>query len=159
MNEFSEDGPRVVTVAEQSTAVVRGSGVAMADLRDFFDRAFGALGQTVAGQQGLVVGPAFARYTRPPGETVDLEVGFPVARRVDPSGDVAPGTLPGGRAVRLVHRGGYDGLGAAWAGLVAWADEERLTRGPVLWEVYLTGPTPDGDPSAMRTELNWLLAG
>lgn len=154
-----DDAPRVVDVTEQPTAVVRGSGVAMTDLRSFFDRAFGVLGPSVAVQPDLVVGPAFALYGRPPGETVDLEVGFPVSRPVEPSADVAPGTLPGGRAARLVHVGGYDALGASWERLVTWADEQGLARAPALWESYLTLPTPDGEPDALRTELSWLLEG
>jgi effector-binding domain-containing protein len=154
-----DDAPRIVTVAEQPAAVVRGDGIPMADLPGFFDRAFGALGSTVAGQPGLVTGPPFARYDRPPTESADLEAGFPVSRPVEPSGAVAPSTLPGGRAVRLVHRGGYEELGTSWERLVTWAEEQGLTRAPVMWEVYLTEPTPDADPSTMRTELNWLLEG
>ena len=44
---------QLVRVTEQQTAVVRGA-VPMADLREFFDRAFGTLGASVASQPDLV---------------------------------------------------------------------------------------------------------
>lgn len=152
-----DEDPVVIDVAEQPAAVVRGV-VRPEELRDFFDRAFGELGSRVAAREGLVAGPAFAAYARPPGETVELAVGFPVTGPVEAAGDVVAGALPGGRVVRLVHRGGYDELGASWERLAAWADARGLRRADALWEVYLTEPTPDGDPADMRTELSWLLA-
>jgi hypothetical protein len=155
MNEPEAETPQVVEVDEQPTAVVRGSDVPMTELTDFFDRAFGALGGTV--RPGAIVGPAFARYARPPSDTADLEAGFPVSAPVEPAGDVAASALPGGRVARLVHRGSYEALGSSWARLLAWAEEQGLTHTGVFWEVYLTEPTPDADPDAMRTELNLLL--
>jgi effector-binding domain-containing protein len=157
MSEHEAETPQVVEVDEQPTAVVRGSDVPMTELTDFFDRAFGALGGTVAVRPGAVVGPAFARYARPPSDTADLEAGFPVSAPVEPDGDVLPSALPGGRVARLVHHGSYDELGSSWARLMTWAEEQGLTHTGVFWEVYLTEPTPDGDPDAMRTELNLLL--
>ena len=41
--------------------------------------------------------------------------------------------------------------------LAAWMGEQGLTPGPVLWEVYVTEPSPDMDPADLRSELNWLL--
>lgn len=156
MTEAADDAPSVVDVTERHTAVVR-EIIPVNELRQFFDRAFGALGARLGAEEDLVAGPAFARYAGPPEETAELEVGFPVARPVPPAGEVVPGSLPGGRVVRLVHRGEYDQLGAAWERVVEWADAHGLTRAEVLWEVYLTEPTPNGDPAAMLTELNWLL--
>ena len=60
----------------------------------------------------------------------------------------------GGRVARTVHAGGYDGLGEAWGSLIGWAAEQGLAPTGEMWEVYLTEPTPDGDPADNRTELN-----
>jgi effector-binding domain-containing protein len=56
---------------------------------------------------------------------------------------------------RLVHAGGYDQLGEAWGRLGAWIAGQGLTPGADLWEVYVTGPSPDTDPADLRTELFW----
>ena len=60
---------------------------------------------------------------------------------------------------RLVHLGSYDRLVASWERLGSWMGEHGLTPGPVLWEVYVTEPSPDMDPADLRSELNWSLGG
>jgi effector-binding domain-containing protein len=148
--------PVVVEVAETPTAVVRGV-VPFAELAGFFDRSFRDLGETLGRQRVTPAGPAFGLYHGPPDGTVDLEVGFPVASAVEPDGDVVTGALPGGRVARVVHAGGFEGLGEAWGRLEGWIRGQGLTPGGVLWEVYVTEPSPDMDPADLRTELNWTL--
>ncbi len=153
MDAPSEPRPELVDLPSVPTAVVA-AVIAPDELVAFFDRSYGQIA-TVAAEQGIELGgAAFARYNGPPGERIDLEVGFPVERPVEGSGEVRAGTLPAGRVARVVHRGGFDGLGAAWAGLETWMGEQGLVPGPVLWEVYLTEPSPDMDPADLRTELN-----
>ena len=53
----------------------------------------------------------------------------------------------------MVHEGGYDSLGESWGRLQDWVARQGLQTAGDLWEVYLTEPTPDGDPAANRTAL------
>jgi effector-binding domain-containing protein len=148
--------PELVDAPAATTAVITGV-VEVADLAGFYDRSFSQLA-TVLGQQGVaVVGPAFGLYHGPPSETADLEVGFATDRSVEPEGEVRAGSLPGGRVARTVHHGSYDELGASWERLGSWIAARDLTPGAVLWEVYVTEPSPDMDPADLRTELNWSL--
>lgn len=149
--------PGVVDLPAATTAVIGGT-IPMSELAAFFDRAFSTLAAVVGEQQIAIVGPAFAYYLAPPTDTAELEVGFPTDRPVEPSGDVRPSSLPEGRVARVVHHGGYDGLGAAWAGLGAWAGEHGHAPGAGFWEVYVTEPSPDMDPADLRTELYLPLA-
>ena len=146
--------PQVVAVPKRTTAVVTGD-VPVSELPAFFDRAFGLLGQVIGAQQVAVDGPAFALYRRPPEETADLEVGFVTSDPVESAGEVTPSSLPGGRVARLVHHGAYDELGSAWEQLRSWIAAQGLTPAPVMWEFYVTEPSPDMDPADLRTELNW----
>lgn len=146
--------PELVTVEPTTTAVVRGT-IAAAEVTDFFDRSFSVLGEAIAAQGVAPTGPAFARYRGIPDETMDLEVGFPTDRAVEPDGSVEPGELPAGQLARLVHAGGFDGLGGAWQRLGAWIAEQGLTPDEAYWEVYLTEPSPEMDPAELRTEANW----
>ncbi len=138
---------------EQTTAVVTGV-VRLEELRDFFDRSFGALAQVLADQDVAPRSAAFALYRGAPSDVVELEVGFVTDRAVEPSGDVQVGSLPAGRIARAVHAGSFDGLGDAWGALMAQVASEGLTPGSTMWEVYLTEPSPDMDPAELRTELN-----
>jgi len=149
--------PEVVEVEPVTVAVIHGE-VAMAEMRDFFDRSFTLLAEVVGTDGAAITGAAFALYHRPLTESADLTVGFPTDRPVSPRDGVEVGELPGGRVARVVHAGGFDGLGAAWEGLVAWAEARGHTLGPDFWEVYLTEPSPDMDPADLRTQLNWTIA-
>jgi effector-binding domain-containing protein len=154
MNDSRSTEPQVVDVPTTLTAVIPGV-VPMDQIADFSDRSFTALPSIIGEQGASITGPAFARYYGPPSATADLEVGFPTDREVRPQGDVRAGSLPGGRVARLVHHGGYDGLGSAWQRLGEWIAAQGLTPADVLWEVYVTEPTPEMDPADLRTELYW----
>ncbi len=146
--------PELLTVEPVTTAVVKGT-ISPKEVRDFFDRSFSVLGEAIRSQGVSITGPAFGLYHGIPDETMDLEVGFPTDRPIEPAGSAEAGELPGGRVVRLVHSGSYDGLGEAWQRLGRWIAEQGLTPGEPFWEVYVTEPHPDMDPAELRTELNW----
>jgi effector-binding domain-containing protein len=146
--------PELVTVEPTTAAVVRGT-VAAEEITDFFDRSFSVLGEAIAAQGVSPTGPAFGLYRGIPDETVDVAVGFPTDRPIEPDGAAEAGELPGGRVARVVYAGGFDGLGEAWQRLGAWIADQGLTPSETYWEVYLTEPNPEMDPADLRTELNW----
>ena len=150
----SDAEPALVDLPATPTAVVA-AVVPSDELVALFDRSFGQVAAVIADQAIGIAGPAFALYHGAPGETVDLEIGFPVGRAVLPDSQVRSGELPGGRVARLVHHGAFDQLGSSWERLRGWIVEQGLTPRRDLWEVYLTEPSPDMDPADLRTELNW----
>jgi effector-binding domain-containing protein len=150
--------PEIVDLPAATTAVI-GAVVPVEQLPALFDGSFPRLAEVTATQGVAIAGAAFALYHREPGETVDLEIGFVTDRPVQPDGDVRPGELPGGRVARLVHQGAYDELGSSWERLRSWIQERGLAPTGGFWEVYLTEPSPDMDPSDLRTELNWPVTG
>jgi effector-binding domain-containing protein len=144
--------PELVDHSATITAVI-GGVVPTTDLPGFFDQAFSELGATLADQGIEPTGPAFARYAGPLGDAADLEVGFPTAVAVAPSGAVRPSSLPAGQVARLVHLGSFDRLHESWERLGEWITSQGRTAGEVFWEVYVTEPNPDMDPAELRTDL------
>lgn len=148
--------PELVTLQPQPSAVVR-EVVPIADLPAWFGRAFDAVLRTI-GQQGIVpVGPPFGLYFGMPTETVDVAAGFPTDRLVTPDSGVTGWTLPGGRAVQLLHVGSYDQMQATYAHLMAWLEEQQLAVADLMWEVYLSEPDL-AHPETTRTLIVWPLA-
>jgi effector-binding domain-containing protein len=112
------------------------------------------------GAQGIApTGPWLTHHLRMDPATFDFEICVPVARAVAATGRVRPGQLPAATVARTVYHGGYEGLGAAWQEFDAWIRAQGRKPGPSLWEVYLTDPATNPDPSTWRTELNRPLAG
>jgi effector-binding domain-containing protein len=104
--------------------------------------------QGVTGSSG-----PFARY-HTLGETVDFEAGVMVDKPIAPDGDVKPGQLPSGPAAIAVHAGPYDTLGATYDAMRSWLDgnpDYVANGGP--WEIYLTDPSAEPDPSKWLTEI------
>jgi len=121
-----------------------------------------ALGQAFAevqaalGRAGVApVGPPFARYFEHSPARMTLEAGFPVGMPVGGDGRVKPGELPAGRIVQTWHAGGYDTVAETYGRLEAWIRENGHTPAGPPWEVYLTDPTSQPDPSRWMTEILW----
>lgn len=89
---------------ECATAAVR-RRVPRGKLTEFFASAFQESMAAIQAQGRRAVGPPFGKYHGIPDEFVDVEAGFPVDEAITATGDVIPGTLPGGRVVEATHVG------------------------------------------------------
>lgn len=150
--------PEIVATEPVLTAVIR-SIVSMDDIEVFYDRAFQQIAQAINDQGAGFVGPAIGLYWSVPAEVVDLEVGMPTQSPVKNVGEVYASEIPATRAAKLIHRGSYDGIPDAWDRLVSWMNTHGHQPGLPMWEVYVTEPTPDGNPDDMITELYCALEG
>ena len=112
------------------------------------------LRRTAEAQEIAVVGPWFTRHLRMSPEFFDFEICLPVAKPVEPTKRVRAGCLAAANVVRSIYQGPYEGLGAAWAEMMAWIAANGLTTRADLWERYLAGPDENPDPATFRTELN-----
>ncbi|VXB27817.1 GyrI-like domain-containing protein [Citricoccus sp. K5] len=154
----------VLEVPPVTTVVQAVTDSPMASMAEVFDSTFSALFPALGAHGLQPVGPAFSLHTRMPTDTVDMEVGLPVDRPL--AEPVTAGTgitlasseLPGGRIAIVSHLGAYDGLGDAWGTFMQAVAEAGHQPALPFWEIYVTEPSPDQDPAAMRTDLVTLLA-
>lgn len=152
-----DSDPDVVTLEPVRVALVR-EAVPLEALRDFYDRAFGAVLAALERQGLAPTGPALGVYFSMPTETVDLGAGFPIDGEIVPGNGVTGVTLPGGPAVQVEHRGSYEDLSATYTRLQQWVHDSGHAMGDLMWETYVTEPTPDADPDEMVTIITWPLA-
>lgn len=140
--------------AEEPTAGVR-EQVPMVELTEFFSRAFESTMRELQAQGISPTGAPFGKYHGQPGDTVDVEAGFPVASAITPAGPVVPGTLPGGRVVTALHTGPYDTMQRTYAAVERHLADAEITTGTLIWESYLRGPELEPDPEKWRTLICW----
>jgi hypothetical protein len=161
--------PRVVDLGAQPYVFVRDT-VAMTGIPRIADRLPEVVMELAA--QGVGVGGApFFRYRlidMP--DRLEMEAGVPVdsTEGLRLVGDLRAGLLPAGRYAARRHHGHPDGLAAATADLLAWAEREGLrwdsepTPDGERWgcrlERYLTDPRIQPDMSRWETELSFRLA-
>lgn len=109
--------------------------------------------QYITAQGATPAGPPFTRYHEIGAEEVVLEAGLPVPPGIQGKGRIKAGTLPGGEVVSTVHVGPYHSLPDAGAALTAWAKAHgRAAAGP-NWELYVTDPGVEPDPTRWKTEV------
>ncbi len=91
----------------------------------------------------------------PEGETLAIEVGWPVIAPIPAAGSIGMGTLGGVTVVRTTHHGPYNEVSGAFAALTAWihAHGHETTGAP--WEVYRSNPSDSDDPAALLMDICW----
>jgi effector-binding domain-containing protein len=103
-------------------------------------------------------GPWIMHLLRPPTDTFDVDVCFPIDKPFPQSGRVATVEIPAVEVLRTIHHGGYEKLPQAWQDFSDWISARGFqTRGDAF-EVYSVGPKDNEDPSCWKTELNNPLA-
>jgi AraC family transcriptional regulator len=135
----------------QNTATVRET-VRRDDIPATIGRIFQAVSQAISRQGVSAAGAPFARY-HSFGATVDVEAGMPAATPIQPDGEVKPSQLPAGPAAIAVHVGPYEGLPATYAAIEAWIANAGHAASGGPWEIYLTDPSREPDPSRWITEV------
>jgi effector-binding domain-containing protein len=135
----------------QYTAVVRGEMAAM-DMPRWLAVAYRTVDEYLSRNRVNPTGPPFARYTFLDG-LVAIEAGFPVPFEVPGEGSVEPSMLPDGPAAVTTHLGRFEDLAVAYRAVHRWLDERGLVPAGPHWEVYLTDPDSEPDPSRWRTDV------
>lgn len=144
--------PEFVTTTARDIAVIRFT-IPHAEMMTVFGPGVGELLAGVAAQGVPLAGAVFAHHYRITKDTFDFDLGVPVARPVQASGRMKPGTWPSQRAVRTVYHGDYEGLPGAWGEFATWMKGQGVQQAEDLWESYVAGPQTSADPAEWRTEL------
>ncbi len=96
-------------------------------------------------------GAPFAAYYNMDMENLDIEAGFPVARRLPGKGEIIADELAEGLFAVCHYVGPYDGVSVAYDALTDFARESGYTPSGIAYEWYFDGP--EVPPEKTRTEV------
>ena len=83
-------------------------------------------------------GPAMTIYTKTDDAGFDFNAAMPIAEapKDPPKGDIAVGQAPSGKALKFVHRGSYDAMGATYEAITNYLDDKQLEAKDAFVEEY-----------------------
>ncbi len=138
------------TQASQPTLSVRTHASAQ-ELPSLFGRVYAEIMQYLQELGEQPAGMPFAAYHDMNMQNLDIEVGFPVAHKLNGKGEIQASEFPGGKLACVMHVGPYDQLGAAYAALAQWVSEHGFESTGVAYELYYS--PPETPPQEIKTEI------
>jgi effector-binding domain-containing protein len=121
--------------------IVYASGTAEWDTAyDTLTEAFKTI-QAFLDKRGLkAIGPAMTIYTAMDDTTFNFQAAVPIAEapKGPPQDNVSSGRSPGGKALKFVHRGSFEGLTATYDAISHFVEEKQFSSKELLIEEYVT---------------------
>lgn len=97
-------------------------------------------------------GPPYVAYYNMNMKKLDLEIGFPVSKKIVGKGDIKASEIPAGNTARCLYVGPYNKISPAYNALSKWIKDHGYKIKGVSYEIYLNDPnqTP---PEELMTEI------
>jgi effector-binding domain-containing protein len=133
---------KIIELPAQPALVMR-EVTAVEKLPEFFGKAFGGV-MAYLGELGEPpAGMPYGAYYNLDMSALDIEAGFPVAKKLPDKGEIKCVEIPAGKFVSTIHKGAYDTMEPAYAALAEWAKAHDLQPSGVAYEYYLNDPSED----------------
>ena len=124
-------------------------------MQEFFSDSYGRLFEEIGSSNLVVTGAPYGRYRGIPSDTYDVEAGVPIAEPTTSHDEFVAGQLPEVEAVEFIHVGPYDTLRQSYDAIGTWMSEQDIIPGAEMWEMYLSDPMEEPDPSKWETKIVW----
>ncbi len=119
---------------------------AVENLKDVLGKAFYQIVNYMNECGEQPVGAPYVGYFNMDMQNLDIEIGFPCARRLPAKGELQPSELPGGKVATVLHVGPYEKAEAAYNALTEYVQQQGYEPSGAAYEFYLNGPeTPPQD--------------
>jgi effector-binding domain-containing protein len=129
----------LVDLPAQPTLSIR-TTTSIKELPQALGRAYGAIGQYLAEIGKQPAGAAYAAYFTFEMESMDIEIGFPVASKLPGKGEIQSGEIPAGKIARCLYTGPYKKIKPAYDALTSYVEEQGYEASGVAYEYYLNDP-------------------
>ncbi len=130
-----------VMLPERPIIFLKGQGTWETAFETLVD-AFKSLNQYLDKEGIKPTGAAITVYTQTDDRGFTFEAALPVAAAPanPPTGDIAVGLAPQGRALKFVHRGSYDAMDSTYEAITNHLDEKQLDAKDMFIEEYAADP-------------------
>ncbi len=126
-----------VAAQEILSARVRGG---VAEIPQILGRVYGEIAGYLAELGEGPAGAPFVVYYNEDMQNLDMEVGFPVNKKLPERGDLKPGVFPAGKTAMAMHHGPYQDVEKTYSTLATFMQTEKLAPVGHVIEYYLNDP-------------------
>jgi effector-binding domain-containing protein len=97
-------------------------------------------------------GPPFAGYFNMDMQNLDVEIGFPVLKKLPSKGEIQSGEIGGGKVATCIYTGPYNEMASAYEELTKFIQDNGQEASGVTYEMYLNDPT-ETSPQELQTQI------
>ncbi len=127
----------------------------MEEIADVMGPAFGEIMQVITTNGGQVAGAPFAIWYEWENEIMEFDNAIPVDKKMKGTDRVLPIKTYQGKTAFVSHMGEYSSTYYSWGALENYIKENGLETNGSPYEVYITDPETEPDPTKWVTELYW----
>jgi len=125
-------------------------------LAQVLGRVYGTIAQYLGELEEHPAGAPFTAYYNMDMQDLDVEIGFPVSKRLPGKDDIQASEIPQGKAATCLYVGPYSDIGLAYTALSEWIKENGYEATGVAYEMYVDDPTQT-PPQELKTQIVFLL--
>lgn len=129
----------IINQPSQPTLSIR-TTTSIKELPNELGKAYGAIGQYLAELGEQPTGAPYAAYFTFSMESMEIEIGFPVAGPLSGKDQIESGEIPAGKVAQCLYTGPYNKIEPAYNALTAFVEEQGYESTGVAYEFYLNDP-------------------
>lgn len=114
---------------------------AVGDLPAVMGQAFGAIAGYLGECGQAPAGAPFAAYYNMDMNNLDIEIGFPVSKKVSGKGNIQPSEIPAGEQVSCFFKGSYEDMKTPYEEINKWLTQNGYVSLGTSYEFYLNDPS------------------
>ena len=124
---------------EMNTLVVR-TRTTVQNLPKLIGGSYGKIAAYLGELQEVMADIPFVAYQNMDMQDLDVEIGFPVAKKLLAKGDIKAGIIPAGLMVSCMYQGAYGKMQSVYEEMTKWMQENGYAPSGAAYECYYNGP-------------------
>lgn len=126
------------------------------DIPQVMGKFYGEIAQYLGGLGEQPAGPPFAAYYNMDMQNLDVEIGFPVLKKLPDKEDIKISEIPSGKFATCLYTGPYSEIEPAYNELSQWIEDNEYEATGIVYEIYLDDPSQI-PPEELKTQIMFLL--
>jgi effector-binding domain-containing protein len=145
----------IVQTEAQPTLAVR-TVTSINNLPNEIGKAYGSIIAYLSGRKEQPLGPAYVAYFNMDMQNLTVEIGFPVEKETEGSGNISASQIPAGKIATCFYKGPHSGIGSTYDKLAKWVAEKGYETTGTAYEFYYNSPQEVAE-TELLTQIAFLL--